>query len=959
MHEMLGRRRERMRLRSELAAARAGRARCVELVGEPGIGKTRLLAELGAQADRDGWLVLSGRGTEFETDVPFGIFIDALDDHVARLGAERVRRLSRDRLEELAAMLPALSASRSASGLGNERHRLHYAARALLEGLAAARPLLLALDDVHWCDAASLELLAHVVRRPPCAPLLLALAFRPRQAPAPLLRAGAAMRVALGPLEREAAEALIAGRVPAAQRDELYELSGGNPLFLDALARQSGVGVRDGGHAWAADLAVPDAVLAALRDKLAALSPRALALARGAAVAGEPFTPELAAAAGELNSGDALAALDELVSSELAGPTRHPREFRFRHPIVRQAIYESAGVGWRLGAHARAASLLSRQGAAPARRAHHLELSAQPGDRAALDVLSAAAADVAARAPSAAAHWWSAALSLLPADAPAEQRLALLVPMATSLGAAGELTASRDALREVLALVPAEHAALRGQVVAFIAMIEQLLGHQDEAHALLMDTLAAQPDPASPAATALRIELANERMFVTDFPAMRQHAAEALSAARTLDDPVLTAAAAGMQALAEYAVANLAQARTLLGEAVARLDALSDEQLATRLDAALYTGLCEHAMSDWDGVHRHFGRGLSVARATGQGYLLIPMTVGIASAHTWRGELTTATALADEGIDASRLAGNDQSLTWTLTLRCWIATLAGDLPLALETGERAAEAASRLSRTSWAAFAECYLGEAQLEAGDHEGCRERILTAAGGPELPMIERAFKSRVYEILTRAELAAGRLSAAEHSASQAAAAVSGLGLPGRTSDALRARAAVRFAHGDTAGATEAARAAARAAHQAEHRIDAARAHLLAGTALAASGERRQAMVALVAAESAFAEYGARRFRDQAARELRRLGPRVARQGRRRPDRPTTGLGALTDREREIAELVCAGHTNRHIAAHLYLSAKTVETHMANIFGKLGVRSRAAVAAAVAQGRSARRSP
>jgi DNA-binding NarL/FixJ family response regulator len=104
------------------------------------------------------------------------------------------------------------------------------------------------------------------------------------------------------------------------------------------------------------------------------------------------------------------------------------------------------------------------------------------------------------------------------------------------------------------------------------------------------------------------------------------------------------------------------------------------------------------------------------------------------------------------------------------------------------------------------------------------------------------------------------------------------------------------------------------------------------------------------LLAAQETFTAAGARRFTDQTARELRRLGRRVARQGRRRR-RPETGVAALTDREREIAELLAGGHTNRRIASHLHLSTKTVETHVANIFGKLEVRSRAAVAATIAR--------
>src|SRR6185436_14929563 len=142
--------------------------------------------------------------------------------------------------------------------------------------------------------------------------------------------------------------------------------------------------------------------------------------------------------------------------------------------------------------------------------------------------------------------------------------------------------AARDALYEVLTLV--EDAELRGRLVAFIALIEQLLGHQDIAHALLSATLAAQPDPGSRVATGLRIELANERYFAADWPAMREHAADALRAARALGDEVLLASAAGMLALAEYHVSDMAAARGLLDEAAARLDALSDDALAGRRD---------------------------------------------------------------------------------------------------------------------------------------------------------------------------------------------------------------------------------------------------------------------------------------------------------------------------------------------------------------------------------------
>jgi DNA-binding CsgD family transcriptional regulator len=153
------------------------------------------------------------------------------------------------------------------------------------------------------------------------------------------------------------------------------------------------------------------------------------------------------------------------------------------------------------------------------------------------------------------------------------------------------------------------------------------------------------------------------------------------------------------------------------------------------------------------------------------------------------------------------------------------------------------------------------------------------------------------------------------------------------------------VLLAQGQAARAAETARAAARHSHQAGNALDVARSQLLAGQALAAAGRPREAAVAFTAV---LEHEQARRLHDQAALELRRLGRRVTRQGRRAA-RPESGVEALTDREREVAGLIAAGHTNRSIAAQLHLSPKTVETHVAHIFAKLGVRSRAAAAAAV----------
>jgi predicted ATPase len=141
----------------------------------------------------------------------------------------------------------------------------------------------------------------------------------------------------------------------------------------------------------------------------------------------------------------------------LVRPTHSPRRFRFRHPLLRRAVYDATPRGWRLGAHERAANVLCAPAAHPSARAHHVEQSARVGDRDAIALLSQAGATTAQRAPASAARWFTAALRLLPDEsAQPEQRIELLMALATSLAAIGRLQDSRWALLQVLELVPAE-----------------------------------------------------------------------------------------------------------------------------------------------------------------------------------------------------------------------------------------------------------------------------------------------------------------------------------------------------------------------------------------------------------------------------------------------------------------------------------------------------------------------
>jgi len=168
-----------------LAEIQYARPALLEVVGEPGIGKTRLLAELAARANDLGHLVLTGSASELERDLPFSAFVDALDEYVEGLERRQVDRLSDEAQGELATVFPSLSERRLGQGVAvqQERFRSHRAVRELLELLAASQPLVLVLDDLHWSDPGSIELLSALLHRPPSAAVLVAFALRPRQVP--------------------------------------------------------------------------------------------------------------------------------------------------------------------------------------------------------------------------------------------------------------------------------------------------------------------------------------------------------------------------------------------------------------------------------------------------------------------------------------------------------------------------------------------------------------------------------------------------------------------------------------------------------------------------------------------------------------------------------------------------------------------------------------------------------
>ncbi|MFC7733345.1 ATP-binding protein [Actinomadura keratinilytica] len=324
-------------LEEALDATAEGAFRFVALVGEPGAGKTRLLSELSGAAAARKLPTRAGRAAEFEQEMPFGAVVDALDDHLE----EHLPDLGPDATRLLSAVFPALAtmsavaagpAAVAADGRQVARYQLYRTVRRLLEELAAASGLVLMLDDLHWADEATIELLDHLVRHPPRARVTLAVAYRPAQA-SPRLAAlvedavqnGRGLRVPVDPLTEQEVAQLLGLRVPDARCRELYRASGGNPFYLEALARSPQRPVAGPG-----DGDLPPAVQAALVLELSGLSRNALLVAQGAAVAADEFDPALAAVAAEVSEDDTLSALDELVARDIVRPMAE--RFRFRHP---------------------------------------------------------------------------------------------------------------------------------------------------------------------------------------------------------------------------------------------------------------------------------------------------------------------------------------------------------------------------------------------------------------------------------------------------------------------------------------------------------------------------------------------------------------------------------------------------------------------------------------------------
>jgi DNA-binding CsgD family transcriptional regulator/tetratricopeptide (TPR) repeat protein len=646
-------------------------------------------------------------------------------------------------------------------------------------------------------------------------------------------------------------------------------------------------------------------------------------------------------------------ALDELLRLDLVRQTEVPRRFRFRHPLVRRAVYESTPSGWRLAAHERCRHALAARGASVSALAHHVERSAREGDLSAVAVLREAGQTTARLAPESAARWFQAALRLLPSTAPVPDRIELLLARASALAAVGRFTQSHEAVLEAVTLVPDHPGGLSTTVTTACARVERFLGRYEDAHERLVRALRVLPEPASLDRVELLIELTLNEFYRSRYEAMREWAARAVSTATDVaatqpGDVALMATATVMPAFALAMTGPTGTALARCADAAALVDGLSDDELSHRPDAAGWLAIAEVYLDLYAAADAHAGRALRLARASGQGDPLHRLYPVLPRVWYVRGKLAEAADLLDGAIEAGRLLGSPPALAGNLYNRSVVALAIGDLDTALATAQESYDLTRHLDEGFVTAWAAARLAAVLSETGQPDRAVDLLLRRAGGEDLALIPGGWRAYWLELLTRCSLALNRPDAAERAAQRAVTTAATVQLPLATAWADRSVAAVALHRGESTRGIERALASAETARQAEAPIESALSRALAGRGLAQAGNSDRAVAELQEAAAAFEACGALHYRDSTERELGKLGHRPHR--RTKPGNPdVTGIESLTERELQVARLVVDRRTNVQIAAALFLSEKTVETHLRHIFHKMGVPTRVALARAI----------
>ncbi|SDG95131.1 regulatory protein, luxR family [Sinosporangium album] len=933
------RHRERRLLREAVDSLELGRGQVVELTGDPGTGKTRLVAELLGYAQRRGVQVAHVRSTEYERQVPYRSLALLLEEQPlsgwrSHLSAEEHELIGK---AVGARSGQAMSGTRSRCG-----QRVAGAMRTLLEQRIRHRTIIV-LEDFHWADSESADLVDFLVRHPLAAPLLLIVVQRPRQTSprfrgtlAHGLEMGTVTRIELAPLSLEQSAHFLGTTLQDPQLPDLHTASRGIPLYLAALADGTG----EGGDATPCDH-VPTQIADLLLGEIAALDPRDSLVAAAAAVLGDRCEAALLASVTELGEEDVDASIGSLLERDILRTGVNNSGLTVRHPILRKVIYNNALSSWRWTAHRNAIAALSGRGAPAGVLAEHVECAVSGADLGDLHILRQAAEDALLTDPERAAHWLEVAYRDFPEEALEPRiRAELLLLGSRVLAMSGRLPESRDLFHRTIAASAPEDGDVRASAVASCAVVECLLGHFAEARALLAEEIeraTASPDPPRQTPILL-IEHGLIGSFDGQMPTCDQ-VERAVRLARQHGDRLAESGAYVLKALCD-AFNNLPRARTSLAVGAEAVDRLPDAEFAAHPEFLGMLGWAETLAGLYQDAERHFTRGVEIARKSGHSHMLPALMIGLGNIHRHIGHLEEARRTAVEARELADRINAEHVSGLALALEALATTWSSgeETKRAVELAERALHAL-RSRDFYWSVAGAVALATTACLDGDHNRCVTILIDAGRGPELSRLPPFIRAQCFAMVLAATLETGE--PADDWAERAEEAAEGLELRTPCAYAFLARGVALRSRGDLLAAADRIQQAADLFAESGMSHAKAQMLLLAARCLIDYHCPRQATRLLVLAKELARRCGGGRVYEEAVRQEHIVAALPA-----TPDAVGCNLSALTRREREIAGLAGDGLKTREIAARLSLSPRTVDVHLTRVYRKLNISSRAMLA-------------
>jgi DNA-binding NarL/FixJ family response regulator len=803
-----------------------------------------------------------------------------------------------------------LAAMGEAEGQG-ERFLAFLGTLSLLADAAEETPVLAVVDDAQWLDDASAAALLFVARRLHAERVALLFALRAGETVS--FDAGDLPTLTLGGLDGEAADAVLAahsgGEVDPAVRDMLVRNTGGNPLALVELA---GVLTGDqlaGRAPLPAQLPLTGGVERRFLDRHRRLSEPAQLLLLVAAADDTSLLPVVRDAAQRLGAGEA--ALDEV---ERAGLLRVDEHYlTLYHPLVRSAVYGAATSAQRRAAHGALAAALSGD---PDRRAWHLAAATDRPDSAVVGALDAVAERATARGGhEAASAAWARAAEL---TSEAAGRAVRFSAAAHEAWLAAQPARARS-LAETARLLAADP-LLRADIDRLRARIEWNVGSPLLGHRILLHAAAEVLPVDTERARVMTMLAAAVGCFAGGGVEDMASQVAVLGDARSTTDAVSRCCARLLSGFVHYRQGSLVEAAEEFRAALAECDPGEDIDLGGNLGVAAFL------LGDVEAGLRVHAKLLASAREHGALVMIVYALTRRAYAEIATGDWAATAAGAAEALDLARSSGQPALTRFPLAWLTLVAALRDDRPQVAEhidaldelpaagLAVAPAEDLVRWARgvtADTAAVALHHLQQMTTGPGTRLAAIDR-LEAAARADRPDLSRAWADDLE-----------RFGTAVVDDWALAVAAYGRAIVAADQDAER-----EFQH------------AVKLADAAAHRFDAARIHLAYGEHLRRARRRVDARTHLRAALEVFDDLGATRWSSRAAQELRASGETA-----RRRD-PSTAT-ELTAQERQVAALIRQGLSNRDAAARLFVSPRTVDFHLRNVFSKLEVTSRAELVA------------